>query len=603
MRTYSYRAVEKLSKTTSLRLAGLAAVLLSLMLALGLATGPPARAQEAPGAPAGAAGVDTGNLKIKDGVIEAGGMRVGNGCVRFDDGTTVGECGNAGGNGDRPERGESPEGEGSEEPPGQTLEELAAECSRRDESTVPEDTTGEDTSGETTSGTTTGEQIAGAPTEEHCQKILDALGSQRSGGEGEEPGGTTAPGLQGTGDPGEQDLSEETAPEETVPERTPEGTTPDGEKTGEESSCPTAPPEDAEKAAVSRAVDGDTLELSEEIEGTDTVRLIGVDAPETDDEVEPYGPEAAAFTAESLEGEEVLLELDEGEKDNYDRLLAYVWTEDGELFNEALLAGGYATLMVVEPNDRYAACLKAGELTARDAGVGLWGTEQDEPATEETTGPEAEDAPEPPDGEDGGREGLSGGPADFTSSGDGEPERTTAGSPPSTLPEDTDEQTSPDAAGFGLTTPETTEEPTPEGTTAAGQQYEPRQAAPETPPSAPPASEPEELTTSGLSGGFGLPQGGDLAGQLPTEELPQQISGQEPASTPPPAVEAALPTQQGPTGQQLVLPETGGPLPRTLLLIPGAVALVAGSLLLAALWASGRPGAAQEDEETRGDRA
>jgi len=345
------------------------------------------------------------------------------------------------------------------------------------------------------------------------------------------------------------------------------------------------------------------MELSEEIEGTDTVRPIGVDAPETDDEVEPYGPEAAAFVAESLEGKEVLLELDEGEKDTYGWLLAYVWTGDGELFNEALLGGGYATLMIVEPNDRNAACFEAAELTARDAGVGLWGTEEDEPATEETTGPEAEDAPEPTDGEVGGGEGLSGGTADFISSGDGEPEQTTAASPPSTLPEDSDEQTSPDDAGFGLTTPEATEEATPEGTTAAGQQYKPRQAAPERPSSASPASEPEELTTSGLSDGFGLPWEPDLAGQLPTEGLPQQISGQEPASTPPLAVEAALPTQQTPTGQQRVLPETGGPSPRTLLLIPGAVALVAGTLLLAALWASGRPEAAREDEETRGDRA
>jgi micrococcal nuclease len=593
MRAYSHKAAEKRSKTISLRFAALAAVLLSLMLALGLATGPSARAQEAPGETTGAAGIDAGNLKIEDGVVQVGGMRVGNGCVRFEDGTTVGDCGDTGGNADRSGRGDGPEGEGSAEPPGQTLEDLAAECSRREESTVPEDASGE---------TTSGEQIAGAPTEEQCQKILDALGSQGSGGEGEEPGGTAAPGLQGTGDPGEQDPREETAPEENAPERTPEGTTPGGEKTGEESSCLTAPPEDAERATVSRAVDGDTLELSEEIEGTDTVRLIGVDAPETDDEVEPYGPEAAAFVAESLEGEEVLLELDEGEKDTYDRLLAYVWTGDGELFNEALLAGGYATLMIVEPNDRYAACLEAAELTARDAGVGLWGVEQDEPATEETKGPEAEDAPGPADGEGGGGEGLSGGTAGFTSSRDGEPERTTAASPPSTLPEDTDEPTSPDA-GFGLTTPETTGEATPEGTTAGGQQYEPPQAAPETPSSAPPASEPEELTTPGPSGGFGLARKPDLAGQLPTEGLPRRISGQEPASTPPLAVEAALPTQQTPTGQQRVLPETGGPSPRTLLLIPGAVALVAGTLLLAALWASGRPEDAREDEETRGDRA
>jgi micrococcal nuclease len=60
--------------------------------------------------------------------------------------------------------------------------------------------------------------------------------------------------------------------------------------------------------------------------------------PEISDGEEPYGPEAAAFTTEHLEGQEVTLEFDEERVDPYDRALAYVWLGD-ELLNETLLGG------------------------------------------------------------------------------------------------------------------------------------------------------------------------------------------------------------------------------------------------------------------------
>lgn len=124
---------------------------------------------------------------------------------------------------------------------------------------------------------------------------------------------------------------------------------------------------------VTEVIDGDTIAVTREGE-SDTVRLLGVDTPETkhpDRPVGCFGPEAAAFTASRLAGREVVLETDVEVRDLYDRRLAYV-TVDGEHFNETLLREGYATLLVIPPNDRYGRSLLRAELDARSAQRGLW---------------------------------------------------------------------------------------------------------------------------------------------------------------------------------------------------------------------------------------
>ncbi|MGB3634846.1 MAG: thermonuclease family protein, partial [Rubrobacteraceae bacterium] len=144
-------------------------------------------------------------------------------------------------------------------------------------------------------------------------------------------------------------------------------TTRAGTTAGEDiEACPTAPPDDATQASVARAVDGDTVGLKEAVDGYDRVRLIGVDTPEMEGEdgsPEPGAEEASKFTADSLEGEEVVLETGEEVEDDYGRLLAYVWivpeTGEPELFNRTLVADGYAETMTVEPNDAYAECFEA----------------------------------------------------------------------------------------------------------------------------------------------------------------------------------------------------------------------------------------------------
>ena len=126
---------------------------------------------------------------------------------------------------------------------------------------------------------------------------------------------------------------------------------------------------------VSRVVDGDTIEISPAVDGIDEVRLIGVDTPETVDPaegVEPYGPEASAFATDELGGQRVTLEFGAERVDQYGRLLAYVYA-GGEMFNEALLEGGYAQAYPYEPNTEYEGRFAAAQEGARAAGLGIWG--------------------------------------------------------------------------------------------------------------------------------------------------------------------------------------------------------------------------------------
>ncbi len=95
------------------------------------------------------------------------------------------------------------------------------------------------------------------------------------------------------------------------------------------------PPLDTGNFHVEYVYDGDTLLLTT----GQRVRLIGVDTPETvkrNHPVEPFGPEATAFSRAWLSGGEVRLEFDQERLDRYGRTLAYVWIGD-RMLNEELL--------------------------------------------------------------------------------------------------------------------------------------------------------------------------------------------------------------------------------------------------------------------------
>lgn len=131
---------------------------------------------------------------------------------------------------------------------------------------------------------------------------------------------------------------------------------------------------EAKTYEVSRVVDGDTIIVV--FEGKEErLRLIGLDAPESvhsDPERNvPYGSISAEFTREQLEGQEVTLEFDVQERDQFGRLLAYVYL-DGELFNELLIREGHAKAGTYPPNVKYNEILHEAEEQARDDSLGIW---------------------------------------------------------------------------------------------------------------------------------------------------------------------------------------------------------------------------------------
>jgi micrococcal nuclease len=127
--------------------------------------------------------------------------------------------------------------------------------------------------------------------------------------------------------------------------------------------------DEGEWVAVARVVDGDTFVTNDRVR----VRLIGVNTPEITKRHEPYGQEAAAFARNRLEGRRVWLEYDVGRTDKYGRTLAYVYLADGTFFNALLLKEGYAQIMTVPPNVKYAEEFLALQREARENNMGLWG--------------------------------------------------------------------------------------------------------------------------------------------------------------------------------------------------------------------------------------
>ena len=135
---------------------------------------------------------------------------------------------------------------------------------------------------------------------------------------------------------------------------------------------------------VSKTIDGDTLRLS----NGEHVRLIGIDTPESRynnklvrdskrshrdiDFIIEMGKEASIFTRKLVEGKKVRLEFDIEKHDKYGRLLAYVYLEDGTFVNSRIMEEGYAQVMTIAPNVKYAQTFLKLERQARQNGNGLW---------------------------------------------------------------------------------------------------------------------------------------------------------------------------------------------------------------------------------------
>lgn len=144
-------------------------------------------------------------------------------------------------------------------------------------------------------------------------------------------------------------------------------------------SASVSPQRDSDKTyyRVVNVVDGDTLDVS--IDGVvERLRLIGIDTPETVDPRKPvqcFGKEASDRAKELLTGTRVFLESDpsQGERDKYDRLLRYVFFEDGTSFNQKMIREGYAHEYTYDTPYAYQEEFKKAEQDARESKAGLWG--------------------------------------------------------------------------------------------------------------------------------------------------------------------------------------------------------------------------------------
>lgn len=128
--------------------------------------------------------------------------------------------------------------------------------------------------------------------------------------------------------------------------------------------------------AVTKVVDGDTFWIADGSTKGEKIRLIGVDAPESRKtgrkEVGYFGKEAKEYVTNLLSGKKVKLAFDVGHYDQYQRTLAYVYLEDGTFLNAELIKQGYAMVMTVPPNVKFADEFVKLQQEARENNKGLW---------------------------------------------------------------------------------------------------------------------------------------------------------------------------------------------------------------------------------------
>ena len=145
-------------------------------------------------------------------------------------------------------------------------------------------------------------------------------------------------------------------------------------------SLPTAQAQPVDTTAVVlKVVDGDTVDISDDVRGRLRVRLLGIDTPETKKPgytVGCWGPEATEFAKSTLVGQRVALITDptQGLHDRYGRTLAYLDKADGWDYSiEAARAGAAHAYVYHDVPAERSPAIAAAEQEAKAAQRGLWG--------------------------------------------------------------------------------------------------------------------------------------------------------------------------------------------------------------------------------------
>ncbi len=125
----------------------------------------------------------------------------------------------------------------------------------------------------------------------------------------------------------------------------------------------------AEVVMVVDVIDGDTIDVIRTDGSPDRVRLIGINAPEGG---ECWASEAASVLTILLSlDSEIGITRDESDRDQFGRLLRYLWVGSMSV-NEELVRRGVAVSRRYPPDLAMSDRLEAAQREAREAGVGLW---------------------------------------------------------------------------------------------------------------------------------------------------------------------------------------------------------------------------------------
>jgi len=128
--------------------------------------------------------------------------------------------------------------------------------------------------------------------------------------------------------------------------------------------------QDGYSSRVVYVYDGDTIKIA----SGEKVRYLGIDTPEMNYKNPPaeyFAKDAKAFNQRLVDGKIVRLEFDARERDKYQRLLAYVYV-DNIFINKKMIEEGYAKILIIPPNEKYADEFLKLQRKARQEGRGIW---------------------------------------------------------------------------------------------------------------------------------------------------------------------------------------------------------------------------------------
>ena len=120
----------------------------------------------------------------------------------------------------------------------------------------------------------------------------------------------------------------------------------------------------SEEYRAKEVIDGDTFSLDTGEKG----RLIGLNTPELG---EHYSEEAAQRLSELIMHRSLRLERDIRDRDDYGRLLRYVYTDE-DFVNIMLLQEGYAELYLIAPNSKHNKEFEKAHYFAKNNHLGLF---------------------------------------------------------------------------------------------------------------------------------------------------------------------------------------------------------------------------------------